>query len=159
MIDGGNSTTAADDILNLGEMIIDKNEKQKGYPSLQGLEAQYSQVRVSFEPNFERRLVNLATIIGFGQVENSYDFTTNSQSFLPQLSFTNEEETGANNPSNIIPGGLNLSNISFNEPSSPIAILPINDKNQANVSSMITPSPLITPAQITLKEEVKEQKP
>jgi len=27
-------------------MIIDKNEKQKGYPSLQGLEAQYSQVKV-----------------------------------------------------------------------------------------------------------------
>ena len=42
MIDGGTSTTAADDILNQGEMIIDKNEKQKGYPSLQGLEAQYS---------------------------------------------------------------------------------------------------------------------
>jgi hypothetical protein len=39
MIDGGTSTTAADDILNQGEMIIDKNEKQKGYPSLQGLEA------------------------------------------------------------------------------------------------------------------------
>lgn len=141
MIEGGTSTTAADDILNLGEMIIDKNEKQKGYPSLQGLEAQYSQVKVAFEPNFERRLVNLAHIIGFGQVENSYDFTTNSQSFLPQLSFTNEEESGANNPSNIIPGGLNISNISFNEPSSPI-----NDKNQANVSSLVTPSPLITPA-------------
>lgn len=109
---------------------------------------------MSFEPNFERRLVNLAQIIGFGQVENSYEFTTNSQSFLPQLSFTNEEESAANNPSNIIPGGLNISNISFNEPSSPI-----NDKNQANVSSMITPSPLITPAQIALREEVKEQKP
>jgi hypothetical protein len=87
---------------------------------------------VTFEPNFERRLLNLAQIIGHG--ENSYDYTTNSQSFLPQLSFTNEEETGVNNPSSIIPGGLNISNISFNEPSSPI-----NDKAAA------------------VKEEIKEK--
>ena len=39
MIENG---TTPDDILNLGEMIIDKNEQQKGFPTLQGMEALYN---------------------------------------------------------------------------------------------------------------------
>lgn len=58
--------------------MIEKNEKLKGYPSLSGLESQYNQVRVIFEPNFERRLQNLVVLLGQGHAENSYDFTTNS---------------------------------------------------------------------------------
>ena len=53
-------------------------------------------MKVVFEPSFDKRLTNLAHIIGFGQHENSGDFTTASQSFLPQLSFTNEEEGNHN---------------------------------------------------------------
>ena len=91
----------ADDILIHGEQILERNERSKGYPSLNVLEGQYNQVKVAFEPNFEKRLVNLTQVIGYGATnsqhgENSGDFTTASQSFLPQLSFTNEEE-GANN--------------------------------------------------------------
>jgi hypothetical protein len=33
-----NSKSLADDIMNLGERLLDKAEKQKGYPSLNGLE-------------------------------------------------------------------------------------------------------------------------
>ena len=57
-------SVSQDDILCMGEIILDKNEKQKGFPSLIGLDQQYSQVKVIFEPNFERRLVNLAHIVG-----------------------------------------------------------------------------------------------
>lgn len=46
----------ADDILNLGEQLLDRSEKQRGYPSLNGMETQYSQVKLIFEPNFEKRL-------------------------------------------------------------------------------------------------------
>jgi len=37
MIDN-KKTNVADDILNQGEMLIDKVEKEKGYPSLNGYE-------------------------------------------------------------------------------------------------------------------------
>jgi hypothetical protein len=85
-------------------------------------------VKVIFEPNFEKRLTNLAHVSASTQPElNSAEFfTTASQSFLPQLSFTNEEEGSnsgmvANTHNNtLLPSTLNISNISFNEPSSPI---------------------------------------
>jgi hypothetical protein len=128
---------SADDILDQGEQILNRNEKEKGFPSLIGLDQQYNQVRVIFEPNFDKRLINLARVAsgfpnqgGSGGVagvggENSGDFTTASQSFFPQLSFTNEEEGGIQT-NQIIPGGLNISSISFIEPTSPI-----NDKRDA----------------------------
>jgi hypothetical protein len=50
-----------------GEAVLDRNEKAKGFPSLIGLENQYNQVKVVFEPIFEKRLVNLAQIVPFGQ--------------------------------------------------------------------------------------------
>ncbi len=63
-------------------MVLDRNEKQRGFPSLSGMETQYNQVRVVFEPNFEKRLVGLATIVPYGSsqppasnVENSGDLT------------------------------------------------------------------------------------
>ncbi len=85
-------------------------------------------MKVVFEPNFDRRLVNLAHVSATNQPDhNSVEFFTNaSQSFLPQLSFTNEEE-GSNSGmaatthnNTLLPSTLNISNISFNEPSSPI---------------------------------------
>ena len=41
MIDNKNKSLA-DEILNVGETILDNAEKQKGYPSLNGLDSQYS---------------------------------------------------------------------------------------------------------------------
>jgi hypothetical protein len=46
--------------------VLDRNEKQKEFPSLIGLENIYNQVKVAFDPNFERRLVNLAQVVGLG---------------------------------------------------------------------------------------------
>lgn len=68
----------ADDILNLGEHLIDRAEKQKNYPGLNGLEAQYNQVKVVFEPKFENVLSNIAKVVGFGQSEFSGELTTAS---------------------------------------------------------------------------------
>lgn len=73
-----------DDILNQGETVLDRNDKQKDFPSLNGLENQYNLVKVVFDPNFEKRLVNLAHVVGHtSNSEHSGDFTTASQSFLP----------------------------------------------------------------------------
>ena len=124
--------------------MLDRNEKQKEFPSLIGLENIYNQVKVAFDPNFDRRLVNLAQVVGLGaQSENSGDFTTVSQSFLPQLSFTNEEDGGASVQP--IPP-LNISNISFNEPSSPI-----NDRT----SSTKTGDQTSVKKELPVKEEQK----
>lgn len=57
----------ADAILENGEAVLDRNEKKKGYPSLIGLDALYNQVKVVFEPNFEKRITNLAHIVPYQQ--------------------------------------------------------------------------------------------
>ena len=41
MIDG-KVQSVADEILNHGERVLDKAEKQKGFPSLNGLESNYN---------------------------------------------------------------------------------------------------------------------
>lgn len=102
--------------------MIEKAEKQKGFPSLNGLESAYSQVKLHFDPNLEKKLVGIARV-STGQNEFSGDFTTNSGSFLPPFSFHEEEECneGLNQVKQSMGNdALNLSNISFNEPASPI---------------------------------------
>lgn len=94
--------------------MIEKFEKQKGYPSLNGLEASYNQVKVHFEPNLDKKLAGIAKVFS-SNGEFSGDFTTNSGSFLPPFSF-NEEDERAKQETDV----LNLSNISFTDPSSPI---------------------------------------
>jgi len=87
----------------MGEQLLDKSEKQRGYPSLSGMETQYSQVKLVFEPNFEKRLQGIAKVLGPGQTaEYSGDYTTNSQSFLPPFSFNEKEdnEGSVNNENN-----------------------------------------------------------
>eukprot|EP00347_Sterkiella_histriomuscorum_P008603 403344461 len=120
MIDG-KVQSQTDGILNYGEQILDKAEKQKGFPSLNGFETQYNQVKLSFDQTFEKKLQNIAKVIGPGQQDFSIkDQTTASASFLPPFSFILEEEITENisQPINA-ESGLNLSNISFNELTSP----------------------------------------
>jgi hypothetical protein len=114
MVENKKSTSVADDILNSGEKLIEKFEKQKGYPSLNGMEASYNQVKVHFEPNLEKKLANIAKVFT-SNGELSGDYTTNSGSFLPPFSFNEEDERVKQETD-----ALNLSNISFTEPSSPI---------------------------------------
>lgn len=56
MIDVNVKDNVADELLNSGEQILDKAEKQKNFPSLNGLETSYSQVKVHFDPNFEKNI-------------------------------------------------------------------------------------------------------
>jgi len=82
----------------------------------------YNQIKLQFDPNFEKKLVNIAKIITINNhTDSSADITNASQSFLPPFSFNDEEEVNENisQPVNT-ESGLNLSNISFNEVSSPI---------------------------------------
>jgi hypothetical protein len=87
------------------------------------MDVQYNQVKVVFEPNIEKRLAGIGKVVGFGQAEFSGDFTTASQSFLPPFSFNEEEELneGVKHVNHqIAEGDLNLSEIAFSEPNSPI---------------------------------------
>jgi hypothetical protein len=127
MLESAKDIHRDDDILNMGESLLEKSEKEKGYPNLQGLESGYNQVRVSFEPHLEKKLAPICKIIGPGQQvgndSNNCDYTTASASFLPP--FTVEEVEGldgkiGNNGEDGSGNPLSLSNISFNESPSPI---------------------------------------
>ena len=50
----------ADELLEGGERVLERNERESGYPMLQGLEKEYGQVKVVFEGHFEKRLTGLA---------------------------------------------------------------------------------------------------
>ena len=122
MIDNKKSSTA-EDILNQGEHLIERAEKEKGFPSLNALESSYNQVKFYFETNLEKKLGAIARVYTDkpgGQTELSGDFTTVSGSFLPTFEeeFNNEGVTHMNK--GLGDGALNISNISFNEPNSPI---------------------------------------
>lgn len=124
MIDASKSS-AADDILNAGEALLEKLEKEKGYPALNGMEQAYSQVKVHFDPALEKKLQGIARVVCCNNPnEVSGDLTTNSGSFLPPFSFNEEEEVNNEGLSHvkqtIANDALNLSNISFNEAPSPI---------------------------------------
>jgi hypothetical protein len=80
-----------DDALNNGEGILDKHEKHKGYPSLNGLEQNYSQVKVVFADNIEKRLENVAKIVTGNNYESGTDLTAASLPFS-----LNSEEDFAN---------------------------------------------------------------
>ena len=58
----------ADEILSQGENLFEKVEKQKGFPSLNGLESQYKQVRLWYESpaNFEKKIGMIAKVLGPG---------------------------------------------------------------------------------------------
>jgi len=55
--------SAADDILNAGELLIERMEKEKGYPSLNSMDATCSQVKVFFDPNLEKKLQGIARVM------------------------------------------------------------------------------------------------
>ena len=125
MIDG-KVQSKTDEVLNEGDRVIDRAEKQKGFPSLNGLESTYNLVRLSFDQHFDRKLVNIARVLGPGQTESSSDMTTASASFFPPFSFNEDEDVVqmdvvASNMTQPVSqdNGLNLSNISFNEITSP----------------------------------------
>lgn len=124
MIDGKNSQSP-DDILSQGEQLIEKAEKEKGFPGLNKLESAYSQVKFYFDPNLEKKLGAIAKVYterpggGLSHPEFSGDFTTVSGSFLPPFEEEGDNE-GVTHMNKGLGGALNLSNISFNEPNSPI---------------------------------------
>lgn len=118
----------ADEILGQGEQLFESVERQKGYPSLNGLDSQYKQVRLWYESpsNFEKKIGMIAKVLGPGQNEpSSTDVTTVSGSFLPPFSlneFMAEEDSHqkTNQNRDVEESALNLSNISFDDPNSPI---------------------------------------
>ena len=61
MIDNKKSSTA-DDILNQGEHLIERAEKETGFPSLNALESSYNQVKFYFETNLEKKLGAIARV-------------------------------------------------------------------------------------------------
>lgn len=44
--------------------MLEKGEKEKGYPSLNGMENNYNLVRVYFEPNLDKKLSTICKVIG-----------------------------------------------------------------------------------------------
>jgi hypothetical protein len=54
----------ADDLLNNGEKLLEKAEREKGFTSLNGIDTLYSQVRLHFDPNFEKNLSKICKVIG-----------------------------------------------------------------------------------------------
>lgn len=71
MLENAKDLHREDDILNMGEGILEKVEKKRGYPTLNGLESGYNQVKVSFEPNIEKKLASICKIIGSGKANDS----------------------------------------------------------------------------------------
>eukprot|EP00347_Sterkiella_histriomuscorum_P020077 403339189 len=116
----------AEDILLQGENLLEKTEREKGFPSLNGLDQSYGTVKVSFDPTVDKKLQNIAKVYcsnGQQQHDISEDFTTHSGSFLPPFSQYEEEDLNdgiQHVKLGLANDALNLSNISFNEPASPI---------------------------------------
>ena len=113
----------ADEVLSQGENLFEKVERQKGFPSLNGLESQYKQVRLWYESpaSFEKKIGAIAKVLGPGQNEpTSTDVTTVSGSFLPPFSLneimTEDDSQQKTNNNRVDESALNLSNISFDDP-------------------------------------------
>jgi hypothetical protein len=78
-------------------------------------------VRLHFEQNVQNKFSLLGKVIGAEQSESSTEYTTVSESFIPILSFNEEEEMMMHpDKSGGFEETLNLSQISFTEPSSQI---------------------------------------
>ena len=60
----GSYNNLADESLNKGEHLLEASEKVKGYPSLNGLQQFYNQVRLHFEPNVQSKFSLLGKVIG-----------------------------------------------------------------------------------------------
>ncbi|CDW91449.1 achain crystal structure of engineered northeast structural genomics consortium target [Stylonychia lemnae] len=116
----------ADEILNCGEQILDKVEKQRGFPSLNGMENSYGTVKVAFDPNVEKKF--------FHDEEDLNDGIQQVQKAI------------ANDP-------LNLSNISFNEPASPI-----NNSSFANQTSNLRRFSALPGTQV-VQQQLQQQQP
>ncbi len=80
-----------------------------------GIEKEYCQIKLYFEPSFDKKTTGIFKVLPGHEI--SGDMTTASGSIMP-LNFNDEETL---EPSHHDEGNpLSLSNISFNEPSSPI---------------------------------------
>jgi hypothetical protein len=61
MIDN-KKNSVADDILNMGEQLIERAEKEKGFLSLNSLETFYNQVKFWSDPNLDKKLASIAKV-------------------------------------------------------------------------------------------------
>lgn len=72
MLENAKDLHKEDDILNMGEVLLERSEREKGYPNLNDLENCYNQVKINFEPNFEKRLIQIYKINGPGKANDSH---------------------------------------------------------------------------------------
>ena len=66
MIESSKDANNKDDILNQGDALLEKIEKEKDFPSLNGLEAQYSLVKFQFDPSVEKKFPSICKVTGPG---------------------------------------------------------------------------------------------